>query len=92
MQYKVFPIDVLWNFKDGMAIQLWKEDGIGWRKLLMGVSNLVPFRPIWGNDELRANEKERFSNSRISKYIKFWKLGMLKGNSYSKVMGLYVKY
>jgi hypothetical protein len=35
----------------------------------MGVSNLVPFCPIWGNDELKAREKEKFINSRISKYI-----------------------
>ncbi len=92
MQYKVFPIDALWNLKDGLAIQLWKEDGIGRPKLLVGVLNLVPFHPIWRNDELRPGEKERFINSRISKYIEFWKLGMLKDNLYSKVMGPYVKY
>jgi hypothetical protein len=40
-----------------MAIQLWKEDNIGWPKLLAGVLNLVPFRLIWGNDELRVEEK-----------------------------------
>ncbi len=58
----------------------------------MGVLNPIPFRPIWGNDELRANEKERFISNGISKYIEFWMLGMLKDNSYFKVMGLYVKY
>jgi hypothetical protein len=58
----------------------------------MGVSNPVPFRPIWGNDKLKACEKERFISSRNSKYIQFWKLGMSKDNLYSRVMGPYVKY
>jgi hypothetical protein len=52
-------------------------------KLLMRVLNFVPFHPIWGNDKLRVGEKERFISSRILKYIEFWKLGMLKDNSYS---------
>jgi len=60
---------------------LWKEDGTRWLKLLVGVLNLVPFCPIWGNDELRACEKERFISN-----------GMSKDDLYSKVMGLYVKY
>jgi hypothetical protein len=58
----------------------------------VGVSNLVPFCLIWGDDELRVGEKERFISSEISKYIEFWKLGMSKDNFYSKIMGLYVKY
>ncbi len=58
----------------------------------MGVSNLGPFRPIWGNDELRACEKKMFINRGISKYIEFWKLGMSKDDSYFRVMGPYVKY
>jgi len=81
----------LWSPKDGMAIELWKEDGIGWPKLLVGVLNPVPFHPVWGNDELRVDEKERFISSGILKYNEFWKLGMLKDDSYSKVMGPYVK-
>jgi hypothetical protein len=43
MQYKVAPIDALWNPEDGSTMRLWKEDGIGHPKLLMGVLNLVPF-------------------------------------------------
>jgi hypothetical protein len=58
----------LWSLKDDLAIQLWKEDGIGWPKLLAEVLNPVPFRPMWGNDELRANEKERFISSKILKF------------------------
>jgi hypothetical protein len=58
----------------------------------MGILNPVPFHPIWGNDELRAVEKERFINNDISKYVDFRKLGMLKDNSYLRLMGLYVNY
>ncbi len=58
----------------------------------MGVLNLVPFRLIWGNDELKACEKEMFTNKAISKYIEFWKLGMSKDDLYSKVISPYVKY
>jgi hypothetical protein len=38
--------------------------------------NPIPFRPVWGIDELRVGEKERFISSRILKYIEFWKLGI----------------
>jgi hypothetical protein len=40
-------------------------------KLPAGVLNLVPFHPIWGIDELRASEKERFISSEFSKYVEF---------------------
>jgi len=92
MQYKVSLINVLWSPKDGSIIQLWKEDGIGHAKLLVKVLNLVPFCPIWGNDELEVGEEERFVNSGISKYIEFWKLTMSKDDSYFRVTGPYVKY
>jgi hypothetical protein len=46
---------------------------------------------IWRNDELRVGEKEMFISSGILKYIEFWKLEMSKENSYSRVVGLYVK-
>ncbi len=59
---------------------------------IVDVSNLVPFCPIWGNDELRACEKEMFINKGISKYIVFWKLGMSKDDLYFKVIGPCVKY
>jgi hypothetical protein len=56
------------------------------------VPNLVPFCPIWGIDGMKACEKESFISSRISKYVDFWKLGMLKDDLYARIMGLYVKY
>jgi hypothetical protein len=71
---------------------LWKEDVAKCPKLLTWVLNLVPFHPIWGIDELRASEKERFISSGILKYVEFWKLGMLKEDLYARVMGPYVKY
>jgi hypothetical protein len=92
MQYKVSLIDALWSPKNGLTIRLWKEDGIGWPKLPMGIMNPIPFCLIWGNDELRIGEKKRFISSEISKNIEFWKLGMSNGDSYFKVMGPYVKY
>jgi hypothetical protein len=92
VQYKVSLINVLWSPKDGLTIQLWKEDGTGWPKLSMGVSNPISFRSIWGNYELKACEKEMFINIGISKYIEFWKLGMLKDDLYSRDTSLYVKY
>jgi hypothetical protein len=46
----------------------------GWHmmvKIVNWVFESYPFRPIWGIDELRAGEKERFISSRILKYIEF---------------------
>jgi hypothetical protein len=71
---------------------LWKENGTGQPKLLVGVPNPIPFHLIWGNDELKANEKERFISNRVLKYIKIWKLGMSKDDLNIRVMGPYVKY
>jgi hypothetical protein len=71
IQYKVSPIDVLWSPKDGPTIQLWKEDATGQAKLLAGVPNPILFHLIWGNDELRVGEKERFIYSGILKNIEF---------------------
>ncbi len=92
MQYKISLTNVLWSPKDGPTIWLWKKD-VGWAKLpWQGFRYLVPFRPIWGIDELRVGERERFISSRISKYVEFWKLGMSKDDLYVKVKGPYVKY
>ncbi len=71
MQYKVSPTNALWSPKDGPTIRLWKEDGIRQPKILVGVSNPVPFCSIWGNNELKVSEKEKFISNKISKYIEF---------------------
>jgi hypothetical protein len=47
-------------------------------KLLSGIPKPVPFHPIWGNDASKSVDKERFINNGISKYLKFWKLNILK--------------
>jgi hypothetical protein len=52
----------------------------------MGVLNLGHFCSIWGIDELRVGEKERFISRGILKYVEFWKLGMSKDDSYARVM------
>jgi hypothetical protein len=68
MQYKVSPTDVLRIFKNDLVVQLWKEDGTRGPKLLVRVSNPFPFRLIWGNDELRVREKERFQCANLYQY------------------------
>jgi hypothetical protein len=52
-------------------IRLWKEDVVGHGKLPTWVLNPVPFCLIWGIDESRAGEKEKFISSEILKYIEF---------------------
>jgi hypothetical protein len=68
IQYKLSTTDVLWSFKGGMAILLWKMDVVGHAKLPTKVSNPIPFHLIWGINELKVGEKERFISSWILKY------------------------
>jgi hypothetical protein len=42
-----------------------------WPQLPTRVPNLVPFHLIWGIDELKVGEKERFINNGILKYVEF---------------------
>jgi hypothetical protein len=67
-------------------------DATRWLKLPTKVSNIVPFHPIWGIDELKVGEKNKFISNKILKYTEFWKLGMSKDDLYAIVMGPYVKY
>ncbi len=92
MQYKISFIYALWRPKDSLTIRLWKEEVVGQTKLPTGVPNPISFCLIWGTDELKVGEKEKFISSMILTYIEFWKLGMSKDDSYVKVMGPYVKY
>jgi hypothetical protein len=71
MQYKISLIYALWSLKDSPTIESWKEEVVGQAKLSTGVPNPIPFRLIWGIDELRVGEKEKFISSMISKYIEF---------------------
>jgi hypothetical protein len=71
MHYKISPTYVLWSFKGGPIIRLWKEDVVGHAKLSTRVLNPIPFCLIWGINELKVGEKEKFISSKVLKYIKF---------------------
>jgi hypothetical protein len=71
---------------------LWKSDDQGHPKLPSGILKHVSFHPIWGNDAPKSIKKDKFINSGISKYLKFWKLNILKEEMYARVMKPYVEY
>ncbi len=71
---------------------MWKFDNQGCPKLPSGIPKPIPFHPIWGNDASKLVEKDKFINSGISKYLKFWKLNILKDEMYARVMKSYVEY
>jgi hypothetical protein len=54
-----------------MGIQLWKVNLNNSPKLPIRVPSPILYRPIWGNDALKLMEREKFINSRLSKYIDF---------------------
>jgi hypothetical protein len=85
-------IDLMWSPKDGLTTQLWKFDNQGRPKLPSGVSKHVPFCPIWGNDASKSIEKEKIINSDTPKYLKFWKLNIVRDEMYAKAMGPYIEY
>jgi hypothetical protein len=65
MQYTIPLTNALWSPKDGSTIQLCKEDGTTWLKLLARVLNHVPFFLMWENDELKVGEKDGSSVARF---------------------------
>jgi hypothetical protein len=72
MQYKVTPTNIVYNPIETPLIQLWKVNVNGSPKLPTRVPNLIPYRPIWGHDEVRLMEREKFINVvRLSKYVEF---------------------
>jgi hypothetical protein len=50
MQYKVSPIDPVWNLVNALPIKLWKANHNGSPKLLTNTPNPVPDCPTWGID------------------------------------------
>jgi len=44
---------------------------LGHPKLPQGLSNLVLFWSIWGNDATKSIDKEKFITNQISKYVEF---------------------
>ncbi len=69
MLYKMFWIDSIWSPKNGPTIWLWKSNSQGH---LNGIAKLVFFHPIWGDDDSKSIEKDKFINNGISKYLEFW--------------------
>ncbi len=57
MQYKVSPIDPMWNPIDGPLIKLWKANLDGLPKLPSRVPSPILYYPICGNDASRPMEK-----------------------------------
>jgi hypothetical protein len=87
--YAQYSNDKMWSLKEGLAIWLWKSNNEGWPKLPSGVSKLVPFPPIWGNDVTKVVEKQNFIIATISKYLEFWNLNMSKNLKYADIMNLH---
>jgi hypothetical protein len=85
-------IDLMWSPEDGLTTQLWKFGNQGHPKLPSGVPKCVPFCPIWGNDASKSIEKGKIINSGISKYLKFWKLNIVRDEMYAKAMGPCIEY
>jgi hypothetical protein len=48
--------------------------------------------PIWGNDASRSVERVKFISSRLSKYMDFWKVGIVQSSTYEMKMKPYVEY
>jgi hypothetical protein len=71
---------------------LWQVDNSGHSKLPQGLPNLIPFRPIWGNDTTKSIEKEKLINNGLFKYVEFWKMGMCKDETYARKLGPYLDY
>jgi len=92
IQYKVSPIDPIRSPIDGPLIRLWKVHPNGSPKLHVRVPSLVLYCPIWGNDASRLVERKKFISSRLSKYVNFWKVGIVQSSTYEMKMKPYVEY
>jgi hypothetical protein len=91
MQYKVSPVNLVWSSLNGPLIRLWKPNLDSSPKLPIGVSNLNLYHPIWGNDASRLVEREKFISSGPSKYVDFWKVGIMQSSTYKMKMKPYVE-
>jgi hypothetical protein len=91
MQYKVSPIDLVWNLVDALPIKLWKANPNGSPKLRTNIPNPVPDCPTWGIDPSRSIEKQKFISVGLSKYMNFRKVGIAKSATYEMKMKPYVE-
>jgi hypothetical protein len=60
--------------------------------LPIGVANLVLYYPIWGNDASRLVKRKMFISLELSKYVDFWKVGIVQSSTYEMKMKPYVEY
>jgi len=47
---------------------------------------------IWGNDASRSMKREKFINYGLSKYMHFWKMGIMQSSTYEMKMKPYMEY
>jgi hypothetical protein len=73
-------------------MRLWKANPNNSPKLLTKVLSHVLYCPIWGDDALRLVKREKFINSKLSKYMDFWKVGIAQSSTYEMKMRPYVEY
>jgi hypothetical protein len=86
---------------------MWRADESGRPRIPKGDSDLVPYKPLWGEVEvnpakrnaekevLRASksiEKKSFIINGIAKYIQYWRSGMAKNARYATEMSCFVDY
>jgi hypothetical protein len=91
----------------GPAVRMWRADGSGRPCIPKGDSDLVPYKPLWGEVEvnpakrniekemLRASEsieKKGFIINGIAKYIQYWRSGMARNARYAVEMSCFVEY
>jgi hypothetical protein len=67
-------------------IRLWKANQDDSPKLATRVPSLVLYYPIWGNDASRSMEREKFISFGLSKYMDFWKVGIVQSPTYEMKM------
>jgi hypothetical protein len=82
----------MWSSIDGPPIRLWKTNLGSSQKLLIKVPNPILYHPIWGNDASRSVVSEMFMSFGLSKYMDFWKVGIMQSSTYEMKMKLYVEY
>jgi hypothetical protein len=86
---------------------MWRADESGRPRIPKGDSDLVPYKPLWGEVEvnpakrnaekevLRASksiEKKSFIINGIAKYIQYWRSGMARNARYAAEMSCFVDY
>jgi hypothetical protein len=60
--------------------------------LPIGIASFILYYPIWDNDASRLVEREKFISLELSKYVDFWKMGIVQSSTYEMKMKPYVEY